>query len=342
VTTRAREREAEQASIAYHAALSQLGVDTVAEAIALWQHVPPTQRAATAERWLNAAVRIILGRRTQSVHLARAYYRLSRALLTGTTVADPFRPDPPNVTLSMLRQQFAELAGPTTAGLENAPQRGAQPREKRSTPARPDDDELIVVEELARLREQELEAERAAEEEIRTVLDALGPKNLEGQVKKIDDSLPANEVDKLRQQAHDKAGARQAAAAARIAMNGARSTSWIMQESDKRAIGWVRISTTGTPCGWCAMLISRGAVYRSARSASVSYDDGDKYHDNCKCIAIPVFDRDWFDKSPLFDLNRKYAELWPQVTRGLGGQSALSAWRRFIRMQQAGAKRAAT
>lgn len=51
---------------------------------------------------------------------------------------------------------------------------------------------------------------------------------------------------------------------------------------DPKALGWMRI---GSPnCGFCAMLISRGAVYskRSARFAS---------HDNCDCQAVPAFDK---------------------------------------------------
>lgn len=351
MTTPARVKEASEATTAYHAALTEIGVATVADAIELWQHVPLQQRAATAERWLNQAVRLIMGHRTESVRLARAYYRLSRALLTGRTVADPFNPDPSNVTLAMLRHQFAQLAGLQSSSAappgvdtqtgEVVDERAAQAHENdpQSSPLE-DDDEQIVVDELDRLREQELADERAAEEELRTVLEALGPKNLEGKVSKIDTTRPADEVDAERQKAHDDAGARQAAAGARVAMNGGRSTTWNHMQGDKRALGWVRISTTGTPCGWCAMLISRGVVYRSERTAQFD-EDGDLYHDNCHCIAIPVFTRAQYDNDPRFNLNREYSELWPKVTRGLGGKDALSAWRRFIRTQQTGAQSAA-
>jgi hypothetical protein len=80
------------------------------------------------------------------------------------------------------------------------------------------------------------------------------------------------------------------------------------------------------------MLISRGPVYRSERSAE--YADGDKYHDNCHCFAEPVFSREQYNSSPLYALNRQYEELWPQVTKGLSGHAALRAWRRFIRTEQ--------
>jgi hypothetical protein len=80
------------------------------------------------------------------------------------------------------------------------------------------------------------------------------------------------------------------------------------------------------------MLISRGPVYRSQSSAE--FADGDKYHDNCHCYAEPVFTREQYNGSATYELNRRYEELWPKVTRGLSGKAAVSAWRRFIRQEQ--------
>lgn len=79
------------------------------------------------------------------------------------------------------------------------------------------------------------------------------------------------------------------------------------------------------------MLMSRGPVYKTANSAI--YAEGDLYHDNCNCYAEPIYSTEQYETSPLFELNRQYQELWPIVTEGLGGKSALSAWRRFIRQQ---------
>jgi hypothetical protein len=86
------------------------------------------------------------------------------------------------------------------------------------------------------------------------------------------------------------------------------------------------------------MLISRGPVYRSQNSAE--FADGDKYHDNCHCYAEPVFTREQYSGSATYELNRRYEELWPKVTRGLSGKAAVSAWRRFIRQEQAAAQEA--
>lgn len=86
------------------------------------------------------------------------------------------------------------------------------------------------------------------------------------------------------------------------------------------------------------MLISRGPVYRSEQSATLkggaaTYEDGDKYHDNCNCYAMPIFSREEFSRSSLFALNREYGDAWPRVTRGLSGKAAVSAWRRYIKTQ---------
>ncbi|MFJ6893583.1 hypothetical protein [Streptomyces hokutonensis] len=351
MTSPARAAEADRAAIAFQTALTEIGAGTVADALALWKDVPVTSRASTATSWLRRAITLVMGRRRQSRDLARAYYRLARALRTGTTVADPYHPEPTYITLDVLRREFAELTG--SAG---SPQEGrtsdtqASTSDSSSSAAtgqageadegaqadsdkdREDELDRILVEEIAGLREAEERIEREAEQELRLVLEALGSSNLQKKVDAIDGARSADDVDQLREEAHDQAGARQAAAAERVALNGARSTVWNHMQRDRRTIGYIRLSRTGTPCGWCAMLISRGPVYRSQSSAE--YADGDRYHDNCHCYAEPVFSREQYNGSPTYELNRRYEELWPKVTRGLSGKAAVSAWRRFIRQEQ--------
>ncbi|WP_367135802.1 hypothetical protein [Saccharothrix sp. HUAS TT1] len=338
--------------------MTQLGVATIQDALKLWASVPPARTTALSAAWLARAVRQVLTRRRQSRDLAMAYYRLARALHTGTTIADPRRPNPPYVTLSMLRAEFAELASPEApqegvvepAGTTSrpTPERPAEsepgPESRPSdtpaeTPAEPPEDDRIPVETIDGLDRELERLEREAEAEARLVLEALGLDNLDSKLNEIDEELPASEVDVLRAEAHRKAGARQAAAAERVAMNGARSTTWSTGQRDRRVLGYVRLSRTGTPCGWCAMLISRGAVYRSEKSAT--YADGDKYHDGCHCYAELIYSDEQFDNSALTELNRKYAVEWPRVTRGLSGKAAVSAWRRFIRQEQRNARLAA-
>ncbi|WJN63184.1 MuF-like injected head protein [Streptomyces phage phiScoe45] len=354
MTTAAKAKEAEEASVAFQVALTKIGVGTIQEALKLWSSVPLNARAATSADWLAKAVTMVMTRRRMSRDLARAYYRLARALRTGKTVADPYHPEPTYITLDVLRREFASLAG----GSEQ-PQEGrsdtAPTQETDSTSREPEapttgadeapadtdseDSNRVEVEQLPGLRADEERIEREARAQLIEALMNLGPKNLEGKLADLDTEAPAKDVDRLRDEAHAQAGARQAATAERVAMNGGRSTVWNHAQRDRRALGYIRLSRTGTPCGWCAMLISRGPVYRSEASATgggavSNFGDGDKYHDNCHCYAEPVFSREQYRNSPIYALNRQYEELWPQVTKGLSGKAAISAWRRFIRTEQ--------
>ncbi|MFG1602855.1 hypothetical protein [Actinoplanes sp. NPDC049265] len=334
MTSRARVAEADQASTAFHTALAQLGVATIEDALKLWDGVPPIRTAALSAAWLRRAIHLVMTRRERGRDLAMAYYRLVRALRTGRTVADPRRPEPAYVTLATLRSEFAALVDPAPAATTQAAPENAGPAARDAPPDTPanddarDDPDQILVEQIEALDRELQRLEQAAEDEARIALEELGPHNLGRKVADIDTSAPANEVDRLRDDAHRRAGTRQAAAAERLVMNGARSAAWTLIDRDRRALGYVRLSRSGTPCGWCAMLISRGAVYKSARTAQ--YADGDAYHDNCHCYAEPVFARDQFTGSARYALNREYGALWPQVTQGLSGKAALSAWRRFI------------
>lgn len=344
MTSPTRAAEADQASTAFHIALTQIGVATIEDALTLWQGVAPANTGALSAAWLRRAVQFVMTRRGRSRDLAMAYYRLVRALRTGTTVADPAKPEPAYVTLATLRREFTALVGPTPAATTPATPEstgtapGSAPADPPVSGEASDDADRILVEQIEALDREQQRLEQAAQDEARIALEELGTKNLDRKLADIDTSEPAADVDELRSDAHRRAGIRQAAAAERLVMNGSRSSLWTLAERDRRAIGYIRVSRTGTPCGWCAMLISRGPVYKSQRSAQ--YADGDAYHDNCHCYAEPVFTTDQFASSSRYALNRQYQELWPTVTKGLSGKAALSAWRRFIRQQQASAQAA--
>ncbi|ONI83492.1 hypothetical protein ALI22I_33915 [Saccharothrix sp. ALI-22-I] len=344
--------ESDAASVAFHLALTQIGVATIQDALDLWSNVPPARTTALSAAWLARAVRLVMIRRRQSRDLAMAYYRLARALRTGTTIADPRRPAPPYVTLSMLRAEFTALTSPEApqedaeepAGTTSRPipERPAESGpEPESRPTDTPEEDRVPVETIDGLDRELERLEREAEAEARLVLEVLGLDNLDSKLNEIDEELPASEVDAMRAEAHRKAGAHQAAAAERVAMNGARSTTWATAERDRRVLGYVRLSRTGTPCGWCAMLISRGAVYRSEQSAI--YADGDKYHDGCHCYCEVIYTREQFDQSSLTSLNRRYRAEWKThiADKGFKGKAALTEWRRRIRREQREAARLA-
>ena len=331
--------ELEAVTVAFQWTLVRLGIKAIAEAMKLWRRMPANKAVEQADEYLKDAVHVVLTHRAESRALAVAYYRLARALRTGTTIPDPYDPIPKQVTLGELRREFARLTDSVDQPSEPPADAGAGATPTEDTPdnskSSEGDSEVIPIEPLEGIDENgDADAapiERDADQEARLVLKALGPSSLKRRTDEIDTTRPADEVDKLRDEAHTKAGARQAAAAARIVQNGARDTVHSLAERDKRVIGYVRVSKTGTPCGFCAMLISRGVIFYSSESSATYRADGEKYHDNCNCIAIPVYSMSDYEKSSTYARNREYSKLWPAVTRGLSGKKALSAWRRYFR-----------
>lgn len=73
----------------------------------------------------------------------------------------------------------------------------------------------------------------------------------------------------------------------RQTMMGGRLTVAATAGADRRAVGWRRV-TDGNPCAFCAMLASRGPVYKDAAAA-----DGIQYHAHCGCTAEPAYSYDW-------------------------------------------------
>lgn len=334
MTATARQREADRAGEAFQLVLTSIGVETITDALVLWEEVPDRDKTEKVAGWIDQMVELVMSRRTLAVQVALAYYRLIRALRTGSTIADPATPEPKYVTLDKLRHEFNALAEPRlaqrykqrllAADAQNEARKAAQRQREGAL-----DEDRILVEEIESLKAKEEADAQAADEELRREIEALGLDYKQRMLDRIDTRKAADEVDRLRNEAHDRAGVRQAAAGERVAMNGGRSTLWNAAAADARAIGWIRVSRTGTPCYFCAMLISRGAVYKS--EASATYADGDKYHDNCHCYAVPVFSRDEYESGDQYQLNREYQDLWPRVTRGLSGKAAMLAWRRYFR-----------
>ena len=74
-------------------------------------------------------------------------------------------------------------------------------------------------------------------------------------------------------------------------------------------VGWARVSLSGDPCYFCAMLISRGAVYKT--NASGTFDSsGDIYHTNCRCVAVPIYSTSQFETDPRYQQSRDLAAMW--------------------------------
>lgn len=89
------------------------------------------------------------------------------------------------------------------------------------------------------------------------------------------------------QEAYDSAFTKFGGMVRRQSMMGGRLTVARTAGADRRAVGWRRV-TDGNPCAFCAMLASRGPVYKDAAAA-----DGLMYHAHCGCSAEPAYSNAW-------------------------------------------------
>lgn len=67
-------------------------------------------------------------------------------------------------------------------------------------------------------------------------------------------------------------------------LNAGRTTLIQAARQDPKAFGWARI-TDMDPCDFCAMLATRGPVYKNNKTAG----ELNKWHDGCSCTVVPVF-----------------------------------------------------
>lgn len=100
-----------------------------------------------------------------------------------------------------------------------------------------------------------------------------------------------------------------------------------VRTGNRGAVGYARV-IDADPCPFCAMLASRGAVYRSdAFKGSNDLFAGDgafKVHDGCECTLEPVYGRSVTDLPPG---SAKLAEEWAEIAAGRS--DPFGYWRRY-------------
>lgn len=120
-------------------------------------------------------------------------------------------------------------------------------------------------------------------------------------------------------------------AASRHVLNGGRQLVTEAVAKDKVALGFARV-TDADPCAFCAMLASRGPVYRSRESAGTRRVAGEselhRYHDHCACQVEAVYSKDaeWPGRA------REFEQLWKDSTKGK--RDALKAFREAYEAQR--------
>jgi len=105
-------------------------------------------------------------------------------------------------------------------------------------------------------------------------------------------------------------------AVSRLVLQSGRDT--IQEEllRDPAALGWARVASANA-CAFCAMLASRGPVYKEE---TVDFEA----HDHCTCGSEPVYEgAQWPPNSKAFD------SLWRDAAQEFGHSPSVKEWRQF-------------
>lgn len=142
----------------------------------------------------------------------------------------------------------------------------------------------------------------------------------------------------------ERAGDSAARAAARTSLAGGRHLITDAVARDSVALGyyWQTREDGKAPCSWCAMLASRGPVFKETSWESDPRPDGRKKvsaHDNCACHLAPVWSQDQELPDGIADLYNDWIDV--QATGRWGGHDAIKAWRRFYEAMDRGEEREA-
>lgn len=105
------------------------------------------------------------------------------------------------------------------------------------------------------------------------------------------------------QEARKTALVRTSGAVTRHVLQGGRDTLVQSVGEDPRAQKWARV-TTGTPCAFCAMIASRGAVFLGEDTAEF------QAHDHCSCTVEPHY-----EGSAMHPDSKRWRDLYNQAQR---------------------------
>ena len=343
----------------HQAAQARLGLAAAFLSLAEWETVSTLNAEATAALWLASSLRAIAAIRKMSRRLAVSYYQLTRALETGRTLGVPEGSTPRNVTLGVLRDNFREQAidvaslpstgtrsddpdirwfEETLQELDSRDNSNARAIRLADVPVEPLIQNLMDVEGSDDARPIQVDRfdwteDMSLEEVERTFKDLLRKQAIEHSADKVkeiraDEDLATDIALDHIEVAHAAAGSIGSGTVDAAGMDGGREAIENAIRKD-RLVKAVARGTSSDPCAFCAMLASRGFVYRNEKSAGLS-EEIEKFHINCHCFPIVRFVRE----SELPEMNRYFQEKWSEVTRGLSGNEARKAWRRWIYAQR--------
>lgn len=304
---------------AHRLAQQQVRNDFLAEFIALWVLLDSARLDDTGPGWIRAVLRAIDVFRHRSARVATRYYLDFQAAEAPSSQIEM----PPGVPR------------PTPGG-GRGPARTPEPVQRGDT-SRPTP-EVIPQPRQSRVRFEldesafQSRTERATRVEINVPDIDWAPANRAARVS-LEVTGPVGQKSKAKRgkplrAARDESFVEASGAASRHVLTGGRQSLLTLLDGDPQALGWARV-TDGDPCAFCALLASRGPVYKSRESASF------QPHDACACQPEPVYSRDslWPGRGP------EFRRLYREATRGYSGQDAINAFRRAYERQQRDARR---
>ncbi|MGW5633940.1 VG15 protein [Streptomyces sp. NPDC003832] len=123
----------------------------------------------------------------------------------------------------------------------------------------------------------------------------------------------------------------------RLVLNAGRETVQEAVRQDREAVAYARAAALGC-CSFCALMSSRGAIYRDrgavgedANDRFIGNDSVIKYHNFCRCQPIPIFRGQTFELSPKA---REWDRIYREFAQGHPGQQ-LQLFRAALAEQRA-------
>ena len=378
---------------AHRAAQARLGIAGAYLAMSEWDAVNTLNVGATGASWIQRSLRMIFAIRRKSTRLAVAYIRLARAIETGYTLEHPAFSEGKTIAMGELRQQFKDLldeiatldtdASETSdedeQWLESELRRAGadpHPREDRIVfsdvtiddqvndwldTAEHNNGEKVTVEDFDWGRDMTREDVNAA---FQKALDDDVVAAYQKRTKAIwqDEELTGREAQAKVDKAFSTAGSTGGGRVDRYGISGGREVIDHVIAMDKRVMAWAR-GTRPNCCAFCALLASRGWVYkkdagtlsqnedgtyyqgtrkrttRAGNKASAdSFDANDirRYHDNCHCFLIVRY----VDNPMLPAQSAQWAKDYKEnvakkgIRYGNGTNNALNAWRKWLNQER--------
>lgn len=212
-------------------------------------------------------------------------------------------------------------AEPVERAVEESP---AVPRQRQNSIVVTESDEP-----QARPRVAVTESEPDASRKPRSRVSVDGPnepKKARVTVEELDQVTRADAQSRIPRPSADIVAKELGATLARHAHAAGRDAARDTADESGEDIGWARVLTGAENCSFCAMLASRGPVYKSEYIAThIGGVSGDPYHNNCDCDAVLVRKGEpWEGEQEAADLE----DLWVEATKGFYGKHARNAFRR--------------